>query len=45
MDKEELKKYIRDCGLDCLGIYDNLSFEPPRGDSQRLFFVVQRPQQ
>lgn len=41
----ELKNYIRDCGLDCLGVYDNLSFEPPRGDSQRLFFVVQRPQQ
>lgn len=41
----ELKNYIKDCGLDCLGIYDNLSFEPPRENSQRLFFVVQRPQQ
>lgn len=40
---EELRKTIEDCGLTCLGVFDNLTFEPPKEDSQRLFFVVQRP--
>lgn len=39
----ELLKYIKNCGLNCLGIYDNLSFNPPKHDSERLFFVVERP--
>lgn len=41
----ELKKIIDDCGLNCLDVYDNLSFESPKEDSRRVFFVVQRPTQ
>lgn len=41
---DELKNTIENCGLKCFGIYDNLSFEAPKEDSQRLFFIVQRPQ-
>ncbi|MBR5152837.1 MAG: class I SAM-dependent methyltransferase [Clostridia bacterium] len=40
--KEQLLSMIEEAGLTCLGVYDGLSFEEPRQDSQRLFFVVQR---
>jgi len=39
---EEIKGMIADAGLTCLGVYDNLSFDAPREDSERLFFVVKR---
>lgn len=38
----EVKQTIADCNLTCLGIYDNLSFEPVKEDSERIFVVVQR---
>ncbi len=41
---EEVKKVIADCGLNCLGIFDNLSFEPAKEDSERIFVVVRREQ-
>lgn len=31
------------CSLTCLGVFDGLSFEAPKPDSQRIFFVIQRP--
>ena len=40
---EELRKYITDCGLKCLGVFDSLSFDAPTESSERLFFVAQRP--
>lgn len=40
---DELCTAIENCGLKCLGVFDNLSFDPPKEDSQRLFFAVQRP--
>lgn len=39
---EALQEMIRRCGLDCVGVYDALSFDPPTETSQRVFFVVQR---
>lgn len=39
---EEVKKAIENCNLTCLGIFDNLSFEPARDDSERIFVVVKR---
>ncbi len=39
---EEIKEAIRDCNLTCLGIFDNLSMEPAKEDSMRIFVVVQR---
>ncbi len=41
---EEVKKAIADSKLTCLGIFDNLSFEPAREDSERIFVVVRREQ-
>ncbi len=38
----EVKKAIADCDLTCLGIFDNLSFEPAGEDSERIFVVVRR---
>lgn len=40
---EELQDAICRCGLLCLGVYDHLSFAPPKEDSRRIFLVVQRP--
>lgn len=39
---EELLGIIEECSLSCLGVFDNLSFAPPKADSDRLFFVVKR---
>lgn len=39
---EEVKKAIEHCNLTCLGVYDNLSFELAKEDSERIFVVVQR---
>ncbi len=38
----EVEQIIENCGLTCLGVYDNLSFEPAREDSERIFVVVRR---
>lgn len=40
---DEIKECIKKQGLSCLGVYDALSFDPPQAESERLFFVVQRP--
>ena len=40
---DEIEKIIKNCNLELLGVYDNLSFNPPREDSERLFFVIKRP--
>lgn len=40
---EELTETIRGCGLECLGVFDNLTFEAPKADSERLFFIIRRP--
>ncbi|MBE5040833.1 class I SAM-dependent methyltransferase [Oscillospiraceae bacterium DSM 107454] len=39
----ELQECIERCGLECAGIFDHLSFLPPKTESERLFFVVRRP--
>ncbi len=39
---DELKKAAEQAGLSVLGIYDNLSFDMPREDSERVFFVVSK---
>ncbi len=39
---ETLLSMIEEAGLHCLGVFDNLGFEKPQKDSERLFFVVQR---
>lgn len=39
---EEIKKTVEECNLEFLGVYDNLSFNPPTDQSERLFFVVRR---
>lgn len=41
---EELRAAVSRCGLECLGVFDSLSFDPPREDSERIFFVVRRPE-
>lgn len=38
--QKELESAIKKAGLSVLGVYDNLSFMPPKADSERLFFVV-----
>lgn len=38
--QEELEAAAKRAGLSVLGVYDNLSFQPPQADSERLFFVV-----
>ncbi len=40
---DEIEKIIKNCNLELLGVYDNLSFNSPREDSERLFFIVRRP--
>lgn len=40
---DEIEKIIKNCNLELLGVYDNLSFNPPKDNSERLFFVVKRP--
>ena len=37
---EELENAAKRAGLSVLGVYDNLSFEPPNAESERIFFVV-----
>ncbi len=37
---EELENAARKAGLVVHGVYDNLSFSPPKADSERLFFVI-----
>ncbi len=39
---EDIKKTVEECNLELLGVYDNLSFNPPTDQSERLFFVVRR---
>lgn len=39
---EDIKKTVEECNLEFLGVYDNLSFNPPTDQSERLFFVVKR---
>ena len=39
---EDVKKTVEECNLELLGVYDNLSFNPPTDQSERLFFVVRR---
>lgn len=39
---EEIKNIIEKCGLELLGLYDNLSFDAPNEESERIFFVVGR---
>ncbi len=40
---QEIQEIVKECNLDCLGVFDNLSFDPPKEDSERLFFVIRRP--
>ncbi len=42
---EEIKKTIAECNLTCLGIFDNLSLEPAKENSERIFVVVKREKQ
>lgn len=39
---EEIKETIERCNLKCLGIFDNLSFDEAKEDSERIFVVIQR---
>ncbi len=41
--EEEIRDTVRACGLHCLGVYDGLTFDTPKPDSERIFFVIQRP--
>ncbi len=41
-ETEEIRKIIDRCDLTCLGIFDHLSFDPPKPDSERVFVVIQR---
>lgn len=41
--EEEIRDTVKACGLTCLGAYDGLSFEAPKPESERIFFVIQRP--
>lgn len=37
-----IRKYVRQAGLELLGIYNELTFEAPQSDSERIFFIVRR---
>ena len=37
---DEIKKLLEDAGLEFLGAYDDLSFEPWKDDSERIFFIA-----
>lgn len=39
----ELKEAVEACKLEWVGVFDHLSFAPPREDSERVFVVVRRP--
>ncbi len=39
----ELRKSIENTGLKCVAVYGGMDFSAPQTDSERLFFVVQRP--
>lgn len=41
--EEEIRDTVKACGLTCLGVYDGLSFEASKPESERIFFVIQRP--
>ncbi len=39
---DEIQDIISRCNLKCLGIFDNLSFDSPKPDSERIFVVIKR---
>lgn len=39
---EELEEYVCNGGMKVIGIYDDLSFSPPGGKSERIFFVSRK---
>lgn len=41
---EEVKKMLTDAGLIVEGVYDAFTFEEPRTESERVYFVARRPQ-
>jgi len=38
----EIKQYLEHAGLQCLGVFDQLTFAEPADDSERIFFIAQR---
>ena len=38
----DIKKIVVKCGFEIVGIYDNLSFTPPKSTSERIFFVIKK---
>ncbi len=41
----EIKNSLREVGLNCLAIYNDLSFDMPNDKSERIFFIVQKQQE
>lgn len=37
---EEIKGLLAEAGMEVLGVYDNLTFNPPHDKSERIFFVA-----
>ncbi len=38
----EIKDSLKEAGLNCLAVYDDLSFDRPNDKSERIFFIVQK---
>ncbi len=39
---EEVLEIVKECNLECVGVYDNLSFSDANEKSERIFFVIRR---
>lgn len=39
---EEIKETVERCNLKCVGVFDNLTFDEPKENSDRVFVVVQK---
>lgn len=40
---EQLQSMLEQAGLETVAIYDEMTFDPPKADSQRLVFVTKKP--
>lgn len=43
-DTEKVCSLLKEAGFDRVEVYDELTFDPPRADSQRLVYAAQKPE-
>ena len=40
--KEQIKKLLKESGFECLAVFDDMKFTPPKKTSERIYFVAKR---